>query len=134
MTVGTPNLVLAPIPLDCRTGILLRPEQIEWTASPGGGPDQGCGAVKVLRGQRSMRIAVVFAASSMLALTAAVFTQNAKAQSTTSTTQAAAETKLAEAETALQAGEADKALGLLVSTPAGVEERAEAGNLACLCA
>jgi tetratricopeptide (TPR) repeat protein len=78
-----------------------------------------------------MRIAVVFAASSILALTGGAFTRNAEAQSTPSTAQPAAEAMLAEAATALQAGEADKALGLLVSTPAGVEERAEAGNLAC---
>jgi tetratricopeptide (TPR) repeat protein len=76
-------------------------------------------------------MAVVFAASSILALTAAGFTQPAKAQTLSSTSQPAANAILAEAETALQAGEADRALGLLVSPPAGVQEHAEAENLAC---
>jgi tetratricopeptide (TPR) repeat protein len=78
-----------------------------------------------------MRIAVVFAAASILALGPLELAQSAKAQGTSPIAQPGAKATLAEADKALQAGEADRALGLLASTPAGVEERAEAGNLRC---
>ncbi len=78
-----------------------------------------------------MRIAGLFAAIPILALTASELTRNAKAQALSPASRPSAKAVFTEAEAALQAGEADKALGLLASAPAGAEEGAAAGNLVC---
>jgi tetratricopeptide (TPR) repeat protein len=75
-----------------------------------------------------MGVAVVFAAAAVVLLPASGLMERAQAQTAA---QPPARAQLVEAEAALQAGAADKALGLLASLNAGVPESAEAQNLAC---